>query len=215
MEINDDYEAKANREISDMRTRRLGQLVSDLPSCGEGNQGAAEFEEWVLRACRILFSGELDNIQLHPVPDGVQRRDIVASNNAERGFWKRILNDYKCRQVVFEVKNFPDLDITDFRQALAYTGNQYGQLAFIVYRVDSEKMDRRVPGWVKEMWDLKHVLIITLPTATLTRCLKKVRNLSRRSYIDEVLSRRLDTFERSYLSLRHPGQNRANKKQRK
>ena len=33
VEIHDDYKAQVNPEISDMRTRRLGQLVSELPNC--------------------------------------------------------------------------------------------------------------------------------------------------------------------------------------
>jgi hypothetical protein len=33
------------------------------------------------------------------------RRDIVATNEAIKGFWKRIRDDYGTRMVVFEVKN--------------------------------------------------------------------------------------------------------------
>ena len=79
-------------------------------------------------------------------------------------------------------------------------------------RVDNEKMDDKVRAWVKEMWDQKRTMVMTLPTAMLTRCLKKVRSPNRRNYVDEVLSRRLDTFERSYLSLRHA---RGHRQQRK
>ena len=200
---------------SNIRTRRLGQLVTELPNCPEGQDGANEYEKWVLTACQILFAGDLANFALHPTPDGIQRRDVIATNQAERGFWKRVLDDYKCRQVVFEAKNFADLSLDDFRQALSYTGNQYGNLVFIVNRVDNEKMDDKVRAWVKEMWDQKRTMVMTLPTAMLTRCLKKVRSPNRRNYVDEVLSRRLDTFERSYLSLRHARGHRQQRKTKK
>lgn len=215
VEIHDDYKSQVNPEISNIRTRRLGQLVTELPNCPEGQDGANEYEKWVLTACQILFAGDLANFALHPTPDGIQRRDVIATNQAERGFWKRVLDDYKCRQVVFEAKNFADLSLDDFRQALSYTGNQYGNLVFIVNRVDNEKMDDKVRAWVKEMWDQKRTMVMTLPTAMLTRCLKKVRSPNRRNYVDEVLSRRLDTFERSYLSLRHARGHRQQRKTKK
>ena len=203
LEIYDEYTPQINPDISDMRTRRLGQLVSELPNCVEGREGAREFEGWVLTACQILFAGDLHNFELHPASGGIQQRDVVATNQAEHGFWKRVLKDYNCRQVIFEAKNVPTLTIDNFRQAVSYSGNQYGQLVFIVNRIDNEKMDDVVRGWIKEMWDQHRVVVMTLPTAILTRCLKKIRSPRRRNYVDEVLSKRLDTFERSYFSLHH------------
>ena len=203
VELHDDYKAHVNPEVSDIRSRRLGQLVSDLPNCPEGQNGANEYENWVLRTCQVLFAGRLANFQLHPAPDAIQRRDVLATNQAERGFWKRVLNDYHCRQVIFEAKNFASLSLEDFRQVLSYSGNHYGKLVFIVYRVDNERMETTVRGWIKEMWDQHSVMVMTLPTAMLTRCLKKIRSPKRRDYAEDALSRRLDTFERDYLSLRH------------
>ena len=208
VELYDDYKAHVNSELGDMRTRRLGQLVSELPSCPEGQKGSHEYEQWVLRTCQILFAGSLANFQLHPAPDGIQRRDVLATNQAERGFWRRVLEDYKCRQVIFEAKNFANLGLEDFRQALSYSGNQYGQLVFLVNRINNEGMDNKVRGWIKEMWYQHNVMIMPLPTVMLTRCLKKIRNPKRRDYTEQVLSRRLDTFERDYLSLNHTQKSR-------
>ena len=81
---------------------------------------------------------------------------------------------------------------------LSYSGNHYGKLVFIVYRVDNERMETTVRGWIKEMWDQHRVIVMTLPTAMLTRCLKKIRSPRRRDYAEDALSRRLDTFERDY-----------------
>ena len=167
-----------------------------------------------MRTCQILFAGALANFELHPAPDGVQRRDVLATNQAERGFWKRVLDDYKCRQVVFEAKNFSSLGADDWRQALAYSGRQYGKLVFIVHRTDAEGLDARERGWVKEIFDQHGVLVLTLPTGLLMRCLKKVRNPERHDYADEQLKRRLDTFERKYVvlhQLRRDGESRKHK----
>ena len=202
IDIHDDYETRFDPQVGDIRTKRLGQLISDLPS--SGIEGAQDYEKWLLRVCQILFAGELSNFQLHPNPDSVQRRDVVATNGAERGFWKRILDDYGVRQVIFEAKNYDDLGPDDYRQALSYSGRQFGQLVFLVTRSDVLGLDTTARGWVKEMWDQHGVLLFVLPTAILVQCLKKIRRPANvRPYTDRSLMKRLDTFERDYLALKH------------
>ena len=209
VDIHDDYEVRSTANAPELRARRLGQLVSELTHVSGGQEGAREFESWVLRTCRILFAGYLSNIELHPTPDAVQRRDIVATNSAIHGLWKRIFDDYSCRQVIFEVKNYSQLGLEDFRQALSYSGRQYGRFVIIVHRSDDEGLESKVRTWVKEFWDQHNILIMIIPTRILVRCLQKSRapNLRRRSrsrrygYVDHTLSKRLDTFERSYVAM--------------
>ena len=205
VEIHDDYEVRATGTVPALRARRLGRLVSDLSDIPLGSGGASGFEDWMLRTCRILFSGYLSNFELHPASDGVQRRDVVATNNAESGFWKRVLDDYGSRQVVFEVKNYEDLKIDDFRQSLSYSGRQYGRLVIVVHRSESEALNQRARGWVKEFWDQHNTLVMTIPSVVLVRCIQKTRSPKnrKRSYVDRNLGKRLDTFERSYVVLRH------------
>jgi len=71
---------------------------------------------------------------MKPNKAAVQRRDIVATNMGESGFWRRIYEDYACRQVIFEIKNFQSLKADNFRQALSYTTEEYGKFAIIVNR---------------------------------------------------------------------------------
>lgn len=200
--ISDDYVTRKNPQAQDMRIRLLGQLINELPECPEGREGASTYETWVLRTCRVLFAGNLSNLELHPSQNSVQQRDVIATNSAERGFWRRVFEDYKCRQVVFEAKNYASLGPDEFRQALAYSGRQYGKVIFIIHRADEEGLEPNVRGWIKELWDQHEVLVVTIPTCFFLRCLKKVRNPERRDYIDQQLTRRLDVFERNYLSLR-------------
>ena len=201
LDIHDDYDNRSGSPLGDIRTKRLGQLVSELPPTGQ--EGAQEFEKWLLRACQILFAGDLSNFELHPAPDALQRRDVVARNEAKRGFWKRILDDYHVRQVVFEAKNYHDLEAADFRQAASYSGRQYGQLVTVVTRSEDLGLDDVARGWTKQMWDENKVLLFVLPATILVQCLKKTRSLKGREYTDRCLMKRLDTFERSYLELRH------------
>ena len=203
LDIHDDYESRVNPDLNDIRTKRLGQLVSDLPATRRGPTGAAEYERWVLQACQILFAGDLSDFQLHPAPGGVARRDIVATNCAERGFWKRVRDEYRTHQVVFETKNDEDLEGTDYLESLGYDNRQFGQLIVVVTRSTTEALDRNARASVKEIWDTRKVLLFVIPATMLMQCIRKYRTNRGRSYTDRVFMKRLDTFERSYLALRH------------
>jgi len=203
IELYDDTKTTSTDEIADIRTKKIGQLVSALPQMQEGKDDAHKFEEWVFRTIQILFSGQLSNPELNPNTDAVQRRDIVTTNMADSGFWGRVLEDYKSRQVVFEVKNYSTLKNDDFRQALSYSGDAYGQFVVIVSRNQNEGLSTTERGWVKELWDRHNVLIFVIPAVILSRCIGKLRNRQRFDYVDNQLNKRLDTFQRSYLSLRH------------
>jgi hypothetical protein len=148
--VHDEYEPVKGKELGDRRMQRLGQVVEEFPQILEGEEHASAFEDWVLRAIKIVFAGPLSNIVLHPNADAVQRRDIVATNNAQSGFWRRVYEDYKARQVIFEVKNYSDLSITDIRQALSYSGREYGRIVFLVYRGENEGVSEKERSWLLE-----------------------------------------------------------------
>ena len=79
--------------------------MSQLPTVAIGEPGSRQFEDWVFRTVKILFAGSLSNFAQKPNAGAIQQRDIVATNIASSGVWKRIIEDYGARQVVFEVKN--------------------------------------------------------------------------------------------------------------
>lgn len=212
IELYDDIKTTSSTvEIADIRTKKIGQLVSALPQMPEGREAAHKFEEWVFRTIQILFSGQLSNPELKPNADAVQRRDIVATNMANSGFWRRILEDYKSRQVVLEVKNYSTLKNDDFRQALSYSGDSYGKFVVIVNRNQNEGLSTTERGWVKEIWDKHNVLIFVIPAIILSRCIGKMRSRQRFDYAENQLNKRLDVFLRSYLSLRHIKKTKAKK----
>ena len=105
VQVEDDQETSHKVEVTDLRTRMLGQIVSQLPTVAIGEPGSRQFEDWVFRTVKILFAGSLSNFAQKPNAGAIQQRDIVATNIASSGVWKRIIEDYGARQVVFEVKN--------------------------------------------------------------------------------------------------------------
>ncbi len=202
IDIYDDYDTRRNIDTNDLRTKMLGQLVSDLPKVPNGHEGSKDFEDWVFRVIKILFSGILHNPELKPNKNSVNRRDIVATNMAERGFWKRILDDYKSRQVIFEVKNYENVDLDDYRQVLSYSGKDYGKFVIIVNRSQFEELSEQEKAWIQEFYHDHDVLIFKMPSSLLSRSVRKLRNPRRKDYWERAFSKRLDLYVRSYIPIK-------------
>ena len=133
IEVNDEYRSSGT-VIADFRVKQLGTVVSNLSAIPVGHEGQSDFETWVFRAVKLLYPGPLSNIELKPNGDAIQRRDVVATNVAQKGFWKRILDDYRSRQIVFEMKNFAEIGPEEFRQLSSYLTGEYGNFGVLVTR---------------------------------------------------------------------------------
>ena len=199
-QIFDEYEITIDSQSAEQRARRLGQIISELATIPVGQDGAGSFEEWCKRAIEIAFAKELTNIQLHPNKDAVQRRDIVATNQGIRGFWKRIRDDYETRQVIFEVKNFEEIGIEEYRQMNGYLAREYGRLGFIICR---DKQPGLVKGRELEAFRefyMQNKVIVKITAATLTHILSKLRSPAKIDAGDRALDSQLDTHIRLYAS---------------
>ena len=205
-EIYDEYEIHIESQTPEIRKAQLGQHISALDQVPLGVDGAQLFEEWCLKAARILFAGELSNFALHSNRDAVQRRDIVATNIATSGVWRRIYEDYHCRQVVMEVKNQYELGGDEYRQMLSYLTGEYGKCGFIITRDKGIELSKdKEVKWVKELYD-KHngVLIVKLTGSFFASLLSKLRNPQRHDEANVRLNKILDTYTRLYLAGRVP-----------
>jgi hypothetical protein len=203
IQVNDEYDTKQMGDVKDLRTKQLGQIIAELGGVELGREGDKLFEDWVFRAVKILFSGKLSNPELKPNSGAIQQRDIVATNMADSGFWKRIRDDYNSRQIIFEVKNYEAPKFEDYRQVLSYTTNEYGKFAIIVNRSNTELVNETEKGWIRELYHTHHRLILPVPISIIVRCLSKLRTAKRFDYTEDILGKRMDTFVRSYLSLKH------------
>jgi len=158
-------------------------------------------------------AGRLANPQLKPNPGAVQQRDVVATNMAQDGFWKRIWGDYHSRQVVFEVKNYEELEPDDFRQLLSYMTGEYGEFGIIVSRAKIEIPTERERAWIRTMWAEHRRIVMIVPALVLARCVSKLRSARRYDYTEDTLNKRMDQLIRSYLSI--PQAKRFRKRKRK
>jgi hypothetical protein len=114
---------------------QLEALRGRLEAIPHGREGAADFEALVGEILELCFFRVLANVeaQVREV-DGTVRRDWVAANRAETGFWRLLRDRYAATQVVFECKNYADLSASDFQQAAYYFSRAGGRVVFTVFR---------------------------------------------------------------------------------
>jgi hypothetical protein len=126
---------------------------------------------------------------------------VVASNLSEKGAWKRVLNDYHSRQVIFEIKNKFEFAPDDFRQMRSYLHDEYGTLGFIVTR--DRKWDLYAGPeleFCREMYYKHRVIIIKLTGSFLYSLLSKLRSPSKHDPCDHAINKIIDTYVRLYFS---------------
>ncbi|VXC90251.1 Putative transposon gamma-delta 80.3 kDa protein (fragment) [Pseudomonas sp. 8Z] len=137
---------------------------------------------------------------MHPNKNGLQQRDIVGTNLAETKFWKRLLEDYQTRQVIFELKNYRDLSASDYRQVNSYLCNEYGKAAFIITRDFNNNLSKdKELSWAKELYNDHRKLIIKLSAKFLEKHLRKARSPHKHDAADKELNNLIDTYFRQYL----------------
>lgn len=200
-DIHDEYDIEVSSVSEEQRKQKIGALLQELSSIPEGSEGAVDFEAWALKAIKILFATNLTNIELHSNKNGLQQRDIIATNLADTPVWKRILTDYQSRQIIFEIKNYRELGATEYRQVNSYLFKDYGRLAFIINRDHSENLEKHKElTWVKELYDNHNKLVIKLPSKFLERHLSKMRSPQKHDEVNKQLSKLLDQYIRTYLN---------------
>lgn len=110
-------------------------LVREVVLIERGRPGARAFEVWCRDAVACLFGHSLSPIYLHPNGNAVEQRDFVGVNEPKSRFWSRILRVYNSEYVCFEVKNFADVRISEYRQIYSYISEpHYGGFGVLISR---------------------------------------------------------------------------------
>lgn len=113
----------------------LQNTLTQLKSLPPGSATAPEFEQLVGEVIKLCFFRSLTNVQSKVrTHDGSTIRDWVASNRAVSGFWEVIRAKYGATQVVWECKNYVDLEASDFHQVSYYFSQTFGRFGIIVTR---------------------------------------------------------------------------------
>jgi hypothetical protein len=200
-EIFDEYDIEVSSETPAIRNGKIKDLVTQLTNIEEGRAGSEKFEVWCQKAIRICFAKGLRNVELKPNKLAKSRRDVVATNLGEGDAWRRIYDDYRVRQVTFEIKNYKGLESADYQQIQSYLTGEYGKLAFVITRDDSVDLyANKDVEWVREIYANHRVLIIKLTGKFLSNLLDKLRNPQKHDAINNAVHRLLDTYTRLYIA---------------
>ncbi|MGE9762126.1 P-loop ATPase, Sll1717 family [Pseudomonas sp. PDM20] len=202
-DIHDEYDIEVSSATIEQRNQRIGALLQELSEIQEGKPGAVEFEAWCLKAIKVIFAGSLCNVEIHPNKNGLQQRDIIGTNLAETKFWKRILEDYQSRQIVFEIKNYRELNATEYRQINSYLCNDYGRIAFLITRDFNNNLSKdKELNWAKELHSNHKKIAVKLSVKFLEKHLRKARSPQKHDALDKELNNLLDTYIRQYLIIK-------------
>jgi hypothetical protein len=113
----------------------LDQLNIALKEVATGREQAAAFESLVGQVLELCFFRVLYNVEPQSRDvSGTVRRDWIASNRAETGFWEMVRHRHGASQVIFECKNYEDLDADDFHQMKYYMNEHAGKFIILVFR---------------------------------------------------------------------------------
>jgi hypothetical protein len=121
--------------------RQLVNLQEDLKTLPHGTATAARFEDIVGDIMKLCFFRSLTNIEPKSrTVDGRVIRDWVAANHASEGFWQLVRQRYNATQVIWECKNYSDLEAGDFHQASYYINDKIGRFVVLAFRgIDRKK----------------------------------------------------------------------------
>lgn len=114
---------------------RLSKLRHDLKMLPLGDTVADRYEEIVGDIIKLCFFRWLTNVEQKVRNVGGRViRDWIAANRASSGFWEMIRQRYQATQVIWECKNYADLDADAFHQASYYMTQEIGRFAVLSFR---------------------------------------------------------------------------------
>lgn len=199
-QIYDEYDITISSEVKEQRDQSIGRLIAELGTIEFGNEDATQFEDWAKRAIELISAGKLTNIQLKPNGNGSARRDIVGTNMATDGFWRRVREDYFSRQIIFEIKNFEKMGVNEYRQCASYLGNEYGKFAFLICRDAQKELSKGGEMEAFREFYHKNEVIIKLTASFLVSLLSKLRSPQKFDTLDDALTKHIDNHIRLYAN---------------
>jgi len=115
-----------------LKIQLLRDQLKTLPS---GDKHADEFANLTGEVVRLCLFKSLTNVEpkVRSV-DGRVIRDWIAANRALEGFWEVVRQKYGATQIIFECKNYADLEASDFHQVSYYMNDTIGRFAALVFR---------------------------------------------------------------------------------
>jgi hypothetical protein len=175
-------------DISEYQTR-LAELREQLKTIPEGDSHAEEFASLVGEILKLCFYRSLTNLEPKVGSvDGRVIRDWIAANHAQEGFWELIRQKYGATQIIFECKNYSDLQARDFHQISYYMNDTIGRFGIIVSR--STEVKRHYGDHIKRIASEKNGMVLIFGERDLGIFLRQaVNGKSNESHLQEIYDR--------------------------
>ncbi len=120
-------------------TERLDELEDQIKALPTGTKHATDWGNCVGEVLGLCFYRWLTNLEPKSRDaEGRVIRDWIASNTAQSGFWEMIRVKYGATQVIWECKNYDDLEAKDFHQVSYYMSDRGGRFALIAFNGDQQ-----------------------------------------------------------------------------
>ncbi len=142
--------------------KRLQELTEELATLPHGAGHARKFEDLIGEVIKLCFFRSLSNIQ--PRPRNIDKtviRDWIASNRATGGFREIVRQKYNATQILWECKNYAELQADDFHQANYYMNDQAGRFVIMVCRLE-ESLPNHVYDHVRRVYQQTRGLVLIL-----------------------------------------------------
>ncbi len=168
---------------------KLKGLRDQLKTLPSGDEHAEEFANLTGEAIRLCLFRSLTNVESKVRSlDGRVIRDWIAANSASDGFWEMIRQKYGATQIIFECKNYGDLDASDFHQVSYYMNDTIGRFAALVFR--GGEIKRHYYEHVRRIADEKHGMILFLTDRDIEILLRQAINgKSSEAHLQETFDR--------------------------
>ncbi len=153
---------------------RLLALEEELRTLPTGVATASQFEEIVGNVIKLCFYRWLQNAQKQARDyEGRVVRDWIVANRAADGFWEMVRTRYGATQVVWECKNFPELQPGCFHQIAYYLNRQAGRFGIIAFRGEIKP---HYYGHVKRIANDQDGVVLMLGERDLLVFIRQARN---------------------------------------
>jgi hypothetical protein len=204
VEINDEYEDISSRpdtHVSDIRTKHFGETLLSYEKITIGPAGQREYEQWVLRVLRVVFSGQLSTIKFEPSQDNITPRRAFAANMKNGKFWSRVAKDFDTSRVTILPVNNEHFELKDVAltiQSGEDSEKSLGRMRMLVTRNERRGLSSPEREILESVWQKKGIILFVLSANTLKRCFAKQESDRRDTYIETAISRDMDIVARHY-----------------
>ncbi len=164
---------------------RVQTVLDQLDSTEKGRAGAKAFEDIVGEIIRLCFFSPLTDVEAKSrTKNGIVIRDWIAANVATQGFLEIIRQRYKAVQVIWECKNYENLEADDFHQVAYYMSEATGRFVILVFRGEKKK---NYDEHIKRIFSEFQGIVLLLNERDLKVFLRRtLRGKIRESHIQEI-----------------------------